>query len=84
VAITLTPLIVRVAFLRRIGKSFFASMGVRALIKSALAGTASKWYFAAVLIFKRFASSCVGDGIESKVVIISLNATWLFKGKVPK
>lgn len=57
VAITVTPEMVRVAFLRRIGKSFFASKGVRALIKSALAGTASKWYFAAVLIFNRLTSS---------------------------
>ena len=83
-AITDTPEMVRVAFLRRIGKSFFASRGVRALIKSALAGTASKWYLAAILIFNRLASSCVGEGIESNVVIISLSAAWLFKGKVPK
>ena len=73
-AITLTPLIVRVAFLRRIGRSFLASFGFNSLIKSAFAGTACKWYFAAVLIFNRLASSCVGDGIDSKVVIISLRA----------
>ena len=65
---------VLVAFRRRIGRSFFASCEVNSLIKSAFAGTASKWYFAAVLIFNRLASSCVGDGIESKVVIISLRA----------
>jgi hypothetical protein len=39
------------------GKSFFASSGVNAVIKSALAGTASKWYFAAVFIFNRLTSS---------------------------
>ena len=74
----------RVFFLLIMGKSFFASVGVNVLIKSALAGTASKWYFAAVLIFNRLTSSCVGDGMESRVVIISFRATSFFKGKVPK
>jgi hypothetical protein len=66
------------------GKSFFDSAGVRAAIKSALAGTASKWYFAATFIFKRLTSSCVGDCIESRVVIISLNAISVFTMKVPE
>jgi hypothetical protein len=80
-AMIVTPLIARVFFLLIIGRSFFASAGFRALIKSALAGTASKWYFAATFIFNRLTSSCVGDCAESKVVIISLRATWLVKGK---
>ena len=83
-AITVTPLIARVFFLLIMGKSFFASVAVRALIKSALAGTTTKWYFAATFIFSRLASSCVGDCIESRVVIISLRATLLFKGKYLK
>ena len=83
-AITVTPLIVRVFFLLMMGKSFLASFEVNSLIKSALAGTASKWYFAAVLIFNRLTSSCVGEGIESSVVIISLRATWVFNGNVPE
>ena len=83
-AIIVTPLIARVFFLRIIGKSFFASCGVNALIKSALAGTASRWYFAAVLIFRRLTSSWVGEDIDSRVVIISLNATSVFKGKLPE
>lgn len=73
-AMTVTPLIVRVAFLFMIGRSFFDSAGVKTAIKSALAGTASKWYFAAILIFNRLTSSCVAEGMESRVVIISCRA----------
>ena len=79
-AITDTPEIVRVAFLRIIGSNFFASLWLRALIKSAFAGTASKWYFAAILIFKRLTSSCVANELESKVSIISRRAL-VFKPK---
>ena len=61
-AITVTPLIVRVFFLLIMGKSFFASIGFKNAIKSALEGTASKWYLAAILIFKRFTSSWVAEG----------------------
>ena len=83
-AMTVTPLIVRMFFLLMIGRSFFDSADVKELIKSALAGTASKRYFAATLIFNRLTSSCVGEDIESSLAIISLNAAWLFKGKDPK
>ena len=57
VAITVTPLMARVFFLLRIGRSFFVSAGVRTAIKSAFDGTSWRWYFAAVLIFNRFTSS---------------------------
>ena len=66
---------VRVFFLLIIGKSFFASRGVKKEIKSALEGTASKWYLAETLIFKRLTSSCVAEGLESKLSIISRNAS---------
>ena len=57
VAITVTPEMVRVVFLLRIGKSCFASVGVRVLIKSAFDGTFSRWYLAAVWVLRRFTSS---------------------------
>ena len=84
VAMTVTPLIARVFFLLIIGKSFFASEADKAVIKSALDGTASKWYFAETLIFKRLTSSPVGEGIESSVVIISRKAVWFVKERIPE
>jgi len=81
-AITDTPEMVRVVFLRRIGRSFFASVELRALIRSAFAGTASRRYLADTLIFKRLTSSCVAEGVESRVSIISLRAL-VFKAEVP-
>jgi hypothetical protein len=50
-AITATPEIVRVAFLRRIGMSLLFSLGFKALIIVGLGGTVSRWYFAAILVF---------------------------------
>jgi hypothetical protein len=82
-AITVTPLMVRVFFLLIIGKSFFASWGAKMLIKSAFEGTSSRWYLAAVLIFSRLTSSCVADGLQSSVLIISRRAC-VFKAEVPK
>jgi len=81
-AITDTPDMVRVVFLRSIGRSFFASVELRALIRSAFAGTASRRYFADTLIFKRLTSSCVAEGVESRVSIISRIAL-VFKAEVP-
>ena len=60
VATTITPLMVRVVFLRKIGRSRFNSVGVRWLIKSAFDGTSPSWYFPAVFIFRRFSISLVG------------------------
>ena len=61
VAMTVTPLMVRVFFRLIIGKSFFDSEAVKAVIKSALDGTASRWYLAEILIFSLLTSSPVGD-----------------------
>ncbi len=84
VAITVTPLIVRVVFLFRRGRSNLFSSGVSWLIMSALDGTFSRWYLPAVLIFSRFTSSRVGEGIESRVLMISRRATSCDKIKVPE
>jgi hypothetical protein len=54
---TVTPLMVRVVFLLRMRRSLLAWVGVKSAIMSAFDGTLSKWYFAAVLIFKRLTSS---------------------------
>jgi hypothetical protein len=81
-AITETPLIVLVAFRLKIGRSFFASVNLRALIRSAFAGTASRRYLADTLIFKRLTSSCVAEGVERRVSIISRIAL-VFKAQVP-
>ncbi len=81
---TLTPLMVRVVFLLRRGRSCFTWAVVRKLIMSALDGTSPKLYLPAALIFRRLTSSRVGDGIESKVSIISLSAASLVKWKVPE
>ena len=75
VAMTVTPLMVRVALRLRMGRSCFSSCDVKTLIKSAFDGTASRWYLAAVLIFRRLTSSCVGVCIERSAVIISRRAT---------
>jgi hypothetical protein len=79
VAMTVTPLMARVFFLLIMGKSFLDSDADSAVIKSALDGTASKWYFAETLIFILLTSSPVGFGIERSVVMISRRAVWLVK-----
>ena len=79
VAMTVTPLMARVFFLLMMGKSFFDSESVKAVIKSALDGTASKWYLAETLIFSLLTSSPVGESIESSLVMISRRATVLVK-----
>jgi hypothetical protein len=81
VATTVTPLIVRVVFLLKIGRSCFYSCGVRRLIISEFDGTFSSWCLPAVLIFRRFRSSRVGFGISISVVMISRRAKVL-SGKV--
>jgi hypothetical protein len=79
VATTVTPEIVRVVFLRKMGKRRFVSFGVKMLIKSAFDGTSLSWYLAAIFIFRRFASSCVGFGISISEFMISRKAVSSFK-----
>ena len=75
VATTVTPLMVRVVFLRKIGRSHFDSLGVRRQIKSAFEGTSPSWYFPAVFIFKRLSISPVGCDVSIRMFIISRRAT---------
>ena len=79
VATTVTPEIVRVVFLRKMGKRRFASLGVKSLIKLAFDGTSWSWYLPAVFIFKRFTSSQVGWDVFIRVFMISRRAVWSFK-----
>ena len=79
VATTVTPEMVRVAFLRKTGVRRFVSFGVKRLIKSAFDGTSWSWYLAAVFIFRRFASSRVACGISINVFMISRKAFSFFK-----
>ena len=81
VAMTVTPLMARVFFLLMMGKSFFDSDADRTVIKSALEGTASRWYLAETLIFNLLRSSPVGDSIERSLAMISRSATVLVKSK---
>ncbi len=77
-ATTVTPEMLRVAFLRKIAESFCFSLGVRMLIKSALDGISCRWCLAAILSLMRFASSCVGDGSCMRAFMISRAATSVF------
>jgi hypothetical protein len=81
VATTVTPLIVRVVFLRRSGSRILLSSGVSLLMMSALEGTFSRWYLPAVLILSLFTSLRVGDCMESRVWMISRRATVYVKGR---
>ena len=73
-AMTVTPEIVRVAFLRRMGKSLRFCFGVKAAIISGLEGTWSRWCLAAVRVLSWFTSCCVGLGRSIKAAMISFTA----------
>jgi len=77
VATTVTPEMVRVVFLRKMGKSSFVSLGVRRLIRSVFDGTSSSLYLAATLIFRRFNSLRVEFGLTFNSSMISRRATVL-------
>ena len=74
-----TPEIVRVAFLRRTGRSLRFSFCVSACIISALEGMRSSWCLAAVWVLMRFTSSCVGEGRSIRALMISRVALSAFK-----
>ncbi len=80
----MTPLIVRVVFLRRKGRSWRVSCGVRRAMISELEGTFSRWYLAAVLIFRVLSWFRVGWGICFKVSTISRRAVVFSKLVVPE
>jgi hypothetical protein len=73
-ATTVTPEMVRVVFLRKIGKSRFDSCGVKRAINSEFDGTSPSAYFPAVFIFSRLTSSQAGLGISISVSMISRRA----------
>ena len=76
-AITVTPEMVRVAFLRRIGRSSLLSLSLSTLIISEFEGIRSRLYLAAACILTRLMSLTVGDGVSSKVLMISLRASFV-------
>ena len=72
---------VRVAFLRKIGRRRVDSCGVKIAMRTAFEGTAGNWYLPEVLILRRFMSSHVGFGIAIRVSMISRSAAMSFKVK---
>jgi hypothetical protein len=82
-AITVTPEMVRVFFLRRTVRSLRFSVGVNAFIISALEGMCVSWCFAAIWVLTRCTSSRVGWGERSRVLIISRVALSAFKVRIP-
>ena len=77
-AITVTPEIVRVVFLLRIGRSFCRSFGVRAFIISALESMRVRWCLAAIWVLTRLTSAWVAFGIRKSVFMMSLAALSVF------
>ena len=82
-AITVTPEIVRVFFLRRNGKSLRFSFGLSAAIISALVSVCLSLCLAAIWFLMRFRSLCVGEGKSSSVSMISRVAASFFTVCLP-
>lgn len=72
------PEIVRVVFLRRMGRSLCFSFGFNACIISAFEGMCLSWCLAAIWVLMRFTSSCVGEGRCIRVLMISRVALSVF------
>ena len=81
-AITVTPEMVRVVFLRRRGRRRSFSFWFMLAIISALEGMCWSLCFAAAWFLAWFTSSRVGDCIRINVSMISLVALFAFKVKV--
>jgi hypothetical protein len=82
-AITVTPEMVRVVFLRRTGRSLNLSLGVKAFIISALESMRVSWCLAAIWVLRRLTSSWVGFGRVSRVFMMSRAALSVFKVWIP-
>ncbi len=82
-ATTVTPEIVRVVFLRRMGMSLRFSFGFKALMISALGVVRLSLCLAATWFLMRFKSSRVGDGKTIRVLMISRVGLSVFKGGLP-
>lgn len=82
-AITVTPEIVRVLFLRRMGMSLRFSCGFNALMSSALGVVLLSLCLAAIWFLMWFKSLRVGEGRSIRAFMISRVGLSVFKGGVP-
>ena len=82
-AITVTPEMVRVVFLRSTVRSLSFSLGVKSFMISALEGMRVSWCLAAIWVLMRFTSSCVGRLKCIKVFMMSRAAFSVFKVRIP-
>ena len=82
-ATMVTPEIVRVGFLCRIGRSLCFSFGFSWVIMSGLEGMVWRWCFAAVWVLIRWMSVWVGDGRSISASIISRSGVFAFNVDLP-
>ena len=82
-AITVTPEMVRVVFLRRTGRSLGLSFGFRAVIISAFESMRLSWWLAATWVLTRCTSSRVGCGKSSRAFMTSRDGLSAFKIGIP-
>ena len=78
-AITVTPEMMRVVFLRRSGRSLRFSFGFKEFIISAFEGMQLSLCLAAIWVFSRFTSWRLGDGKSIRALIISRVGLSVFK-----
>jgi len=71
---TVMPEIVRVAFLRKSGKSIRLSSTLSMRIISEFEGTFPSWCLAEICILMRLTSSLLGEGVCNKISMMSLRA----------
>ena len=82
-ATMVTPEIVRVGFLRRIGRSLRFSLGSSESITSGLEGMRSRWCLAAIWVLIRLMSFWVGEGRSISALIISRSGLFVVNGDLP-
>ena len=82
-ATMVTPEIVRVGFLRRIGRSLRFSFGFSWVMISGLEGICWRWCLAAVWVLIRWMSVWVGDGRSISASIISRSGVFGFNVVLP-
>ena len=82
-ATMVTPEIVRVGFLRRIGRSLRFSLGSSEAIISGLEGMRSRWCLAAIWVLIRLMSVWVGEGRSISASIISRTGVFALNVHLP-
>jgi len=82
-AMTVTPEMVRVVFLRRTGRSLSFSLGVSLFIISAFDSMRLSWCLAAIWVLMWFTSLWVGCGRSIRACIASRAAFSVFKVGIP-